>query len=281
MSKRVFVVINPASGQPKPILNQLNTVFHAAEVAWQIGITQNSGDAQRFASEAAAAGYDVVAACGGDGTVMEVADGLLGTDTPMAILPGGTANLMSVELGIPKDLIGAAGIIVDEASVVRKVDMGKVGERRFILRLGVGYAAEKVRIADRDMKNRFGLLAYSVGALKALATTRTAHYRLTIDGETHTIDGVTCMVDNAGNMGNRYVTHGRQISVSDGVLDVLVGRLVPGETELMQMQRYAGKQITIDADPPQPVQGDGELWGETPVTVEVMPAAVGILVPGG
>ncbi len=278
--KRVFIVANPASGQPKPILHSLNAVFRPAGVRWEIGITHASGDARRFTAEALAAGYDVVGAFGGDGTVMEVAQGLMGSATPLAILPGGTANLLSVELGIPKDLVAAAGVIVDVASQVRKVDMARVGERYFILRLGIGYAAEKVRIADRSLKDRFGLLAYSLGAIKALTTTRGARYQVTIDGETRVVDGVTCMVDNAGNMGNRYLTHGRQISVSDGVLDVLIGKIDPGQAELVQIERYSGSRITIDADPTQPVQGDGELWGETPVTVEVVPAAVGVLVPG-
>ena len=97
MAKRIQVVINPASGQPQAILNTLNKVFRENEVEWDISITQASGDARRFAENAAAAGADVVAAYGGDGSVMEVAQGLMGTNVPVAILPGGTANLMSVE----------------------------------------------------------------------------------------------------------------------------------------------------------------------------------------
>ena len=79
---KVHVIINPAAGQDEPILNVLNDVFHPAGVAWEISLTHKSGDATRLAAEAAAAGVDLVAAYGGDGTQMEVANGLLGTGVP-------------------------------------------------------------------------------------------------------------------------------------------------------------------------------------------------------
>lgn len=278
MSKRVFVVINPASGQPAPILHTLNGVFRSAGISWQIGLTQASGDARRMAQQASAEGYDIVAAYGGDGTVMEVADGLSGSTTPLAILPGGTANLMSVELGISKDLAQAAAIIADDASVVRKVDMGRIGDRHFLLRIGIGFAAEKVKAADREVKDRFGLLAYSLGAIKALATTRLSDFTITVDGESTAVRGFSASIDNAGNMGNRHLTYNRKINVSDGKLDVLVAVPAVG-TDGVELKHWAGKTLTVDSNPPQAVQVDGEMWGETPVTVEVLPSAVGILVP--
>src|ERR1051325_9730109 len=98
--KRIYVVINPAAGQDRPVLAILNRAFRAAELDWDVGVTKVEGDAARLARAAVEAGYDVVAALGGDGTVMEVAGSLAGTEVPLAILPGGTANVMSVELGI-------------------------------------------------------------------------------------------------------------------------------------------------------------------------------------
>ena len=97
---KIHVVINPAAGQDEPILNVLNDVFHPAGVDWDISLTHKSGDATRLAAEAAALGVDLVAAYGGDGTQMEVANGLLGTGVPQAILPGGTGNAMAHDLGI-------------------------------------------------------------------------------------------------------------------------------------------------------------------------------------
>src|SRR5690554_7252602 len=111
--RKVHVVINPAAGQGIPLLSILNQVFSECGVDWDVSITKKSGDAREQARQAAAKGVDVVAAFGGDGTVAEVASGLLGSRTPLAILPGGTANVMSVELGIPTDLAQACRVACD------------------------------------------------------------------------------------------------------------------------------------------------------------------------
>ncbi len=100
MGKRVRVIINPAAGQDEPVLGILNSVFHPAGVEWDVAITLKAGDAKRFAQQAVEEGIEVVAVYGGDGTVAEVASGLIGSEVPLAIFPGGTANVMSVELGI-------------------------------------------------------------------------------------------------------------------------------------------------------------------------------------
>ncbi len=90
MARRIHVVINPGSGKPTPVLHTLNTVFRRRDIEWEISLTQKSGDAERFARQAAESGVDIMAAYGGDGTVMEVARGLMGLETPLAIFPGGT-----------------------------------------------------------------------------------------------------------------------------------------------------------------------------------------------
>lgn len=294
MAKKVHIVINPASGQPQPILNQINAVFYPAGVDWEVSLTQKSGDATRFARQAIADGAEIIGAYGGDGTVMEVAQAVQDGDIPMAILPGGTANLMSVELGIPKDLTQAAQIIVDPGSVVRYVDMGQVGNQRFMLRVGIGFAGEKVKIADRELKDKWGILAYSIAGLKALKTTPVAHYRITVDGAEYETDGKTCLIDNAGNMGTQRVTAAKSISVSDGLLDVIVVRdasvgswiavgdqILGRKSNPEDVKHWQGREIKIECDPPQTVQGDGEIWDPTPVSAKVLPGVLPILTSTG
>jgi YegS/Rv2252/BmrU family lipid kinase len=293
MTKKVHIIVNPASGQPQPVLHILNSVFHPAGVNWEVFITKESGDAKRYAQAAVEAGVDVVAANGGDGTVMEVAHGVKGTQVPMAILPGGTANLVSVELGIPKDLREATEVIINEDSQVRKVDMGKIGDEYFLLRIGMGIAAEKVKIADRDMKDRFGMAAYTIAGVQAIIGSQVAHYKLTMDGQEIEADGVTCIIDNAGNMGISDLKAARDIDMSDGLLDVIlvhdrgakamaaVAASVAGRSpDPSKTQHWQARCITIETDPPLDLQVDGEMRGQTPITVEVVPAVVGVLTPG-
>ncbi len=291
-NKKIHVIINPAAGQNDTILNKLNTVFHAAGVSWDVSITHASGNTTRYAREAISKGVDIICAYGGDGTVMEVAHAVQGGSVPMAILPGGTANLISVELGIPKDLTKAAEIAISNESVVRMVDLGKVGDDYFMLRVGVGFEGEKVKGADRELKDRFGILAYSIAGLKALKETKVAKYILTVDGEEIEVEAFNCMVDNCGNFGVSGFTLARDISVSDGLLDVIVIRDKRFRSSLSTVESIAGKppdpesfhhwqarQITIEADPPQLVHLDGEIWGETPVTANVLPGVLPILTP--
>jgi YegS/Rv2252/BmrU family lipid kinase len=290
MTKKIHVVINPAAGQQQPILNQINDVFYPAGVQWDVSITQKSGDATRFARQAIADGAEVVGAYGGDGTIMEVSRAVQGGEIPMAILPGGTANLMSLELGIPKKLTQAAQIMVDPSSVIRCVDMGQAGEQHFMLRVGMGFEGEKIKLADRELKDRWGILAYSIAGLKALKTIPMAHYRITVDGVEYETDGKTCLIDNAGNLGMPGLSASQLTSVSDGLLDVTVVRdnsisswiavgdqILGREPNPDALKHWQGREIHIECDPPQTLQGDGELWGQTPISVKVLPGVLPIL----
>ena len=292
-NKRIHVVINPASGQNQYILNTINGVFREFEISWDVSVTQKSGDARRFAEKAVVEGADVVAAYGGDGSVMEVAQGLMGSEVPLAILPGGTANLMSVELGIPRDLAKAAQVACSDASVVRDVDMGESGDNKFMLRVGIGFPAEKVILADRDLKDKYGLAAYTVAAFKALGTSQITHFQLDLDGEQVEVDGIACRVDNSSNVGMPGVSLVDSTDVSDGYLDIIVLRdkglasltstaasLLHKETINDAFHHWRAKEITIQSDPPQPIQGDGEIWDQTPISIKVLPGAMRVLVPG-
>ncbi len=99
--QRIHIVINPASGHDEPILNVLNHVFGRHGVDWSVSVTHKYGDATEQAKHAIAAGVDLVAGYGGDGTQHEIANAVLGSDVTMGILPGGTGNGVAREMGIP------------------------------------------------------------------------------------------------------------------------------------------------------------------------------------
>jgi len=294
MTKRVQVIINPTAGQDQALLSVLNRVFHNAGVTWDASITNKAGDGRRFARAAVEAGVDVVAAYGGDGTVMEVASGLLGTTVPLAIFPGGTANTMSLELGIPGDLAEASALVCAEECAIAPIDMGQLGEDHyFILRAGTGLEAEMVEGADRELKNRLGTLAYALAALQAIREPTLSRYRLTIDGQQVECEGLSCMICNSGNLGRAGITLSAAVSVRDGLLDVFVLQqanlatllsltrdvLTQSEPTSTALQHWQGREITLLAEPSQTVQVDGEVLGQTPISAKVLPGAVRIIVP--
>ena len=288
---KVHVVINPAAGQDEPILNVLNRVFHPAGVDWENSLTHKSGDATRLAAEAAASGIDLVAAYGGDGTQMEVVNGLLGTGVPQAILPGGTGNAMAHDLGISLNLGEAAELIVTSPKR-QAVDLAKMGDKVFMLRAYAGLSADEA--ASREEKDKHGQLAYIQAGLKFLKEVKTAHYKATVDGEIIEGEAVICYILNAGSIGGVMgieIPKVGDVSVSDGYLDLyaITKGLQPFRAVSKHIfhhegsdggvYHWRGKEITLEADPVQDVWIDGELDGKTPITVEAIPQAHEIVVP--
>jgi len=298
MSKHIHIVVNPASGKNEPILNTVNDVFGPAGVSWSVSVTNAYGDAAKQAREAAESGANIVVAYGGDGTVMEVVNGLLGTSVPMGILPGGTGNVLSIEVGIPQTLAEAAKAIVSEDSVVRQIDVGQCDaadwdeSRYFLLRIASGFDAQRINMTSRELRDKYGRMAYFIGALQAVPESKAVRYTFTLDGMQTEVEGFTCLVENAGNMGIPGVSLASDVSISDGLLDVFcvynldfnsltsaVKSITNQPLDPESFQHWRASEITIDSEPPQPIVGDGEKWGETPVTVKVLPGAIGVIAP--
>lgn len=290
--KRVLVIINPAAGHDEPILNVLNDVFHPAGVDWDIRTTHKSGDATRLAREAAAMGIDLVAGYGGDGTQMEVANGLLGTGVPQAILPGGTGNAMAHDLKVPIKLSEAAQLIVSSHKR-RAVDLARTGDRVYMLRAYTGVSAEQA--ASRESKDKLGQLAYIQAGLKYLTHVSETPYRARVDGELIEGKAMICYILNAGSIGGVLgidLPKVGDVDISDGYLDLFVVtkgiRPVKAITHHMfhagewqgGVYHWRGKEITLETDPVQDVWIDGEIDGKTPFTTSAMPQALEIVVPG-
>lgn len=285
--KKIHVIINPASGKDEPILNVINRVFRQYDVDWELSITRASGDATRFAREAVRAGVDLVASYGGDGTQMEVADGLIGTAVPMAILPGGTGNSMAHDLKVPPKLKEAVELACTSPNL-RAIDVAQVADQHFMLRANTGTSEQEK--ASRESKDRYGNFAYIMEGIRFLGNLPNARFHLTIDGQEFEQEGISCLIFNAGSLG-QFAQLSSSIKVDDGLLDVLVVNkklesvisLSTNKSEHHAVQvgqhSWQGREITIQADPPQPLWLDGEHYGDTPATIKVVPKAIKVVVP--
>lgn len=292
--KKIHIIINPASGRIEPILPVINAVMTEAKLNWEVFVTKKPHDAASFAKDAVAAGVDAVAIYGGDGTVMEVVRGMMGSDIPLAILPGGTANVLATELKIPKELKGACELIASQTFDVRTIDVGRLNKQHFILRVGLGFEADMMKGADRDIKNRFGRLAYVISTAKALTQLKEVKYHLEIDGKEYDSKGITCIVANSGNIGFGDLSLNNNIDVSDGLLDVVIVRHVniglfahsvavllckERKNNVEVVHHWQGKDIKVTSTPKQIVQCDGEVLEKVPVHVKIVPGAIRIIVP--
>ncbi len=291
MSSNFPVIVNPAAGHDAPVLQELNRVFRSSGNRWSVEITQGDEDAILLARRLAEEGAPIVAAYGGDGTISEVAAGLAGTSTALAILPGGTGNAIAHEFGIPRNYVDAAKLLVSEHEI-RVVDMGMVGERMFLLRAGVGLEAMVVEKSSRLLKDRFGLLAYGIAGLQALVAARPVQYTLTLDGDRVEAGGVTCTVANSGHLGLPGLSLAPTIDIEDGLLDVIVlhranlsllidflSDSATGGSGLGKLQHWQVESVVIEANPVQTAQVDGDSLGMTPIEVHSHPQALRVVVP--
>lgn len=305
MRRRVYIVANPASGQGSFDVRELNSRFGAADIEWEVLFTKKPGDGARLTQRALDEGADVVAVYGGDGTVAEVGGAMVGSGVPLAILPGGTANVMSIELGIPQNFGEALTVVCHEELTVRPIDVGKVDDRYFMLRLSMGLEARMVEGADRNLKDRLGTLAYALSALKAISTPEIIQFEFDLDGKVLQEEGIACIIANSANLGRAGWQLAPDVTVTDGMLDVFVvnnasmptvmslisgilgqePRVVEAEevgsepSQPRPIRHWQAKHVVVQSTPTSIVQCDGEMIGETPKCVSVLPAALQVVVP--
>ena len=301
--KKICVIVNPVSGQSESDVELIKERLGEKGLDYRIVYTEPDRLPREIAKEAAADGADLVVAVGGDGTVLETAEGLIGTDTVLGVIPGGTANVFAAEMEIPVDTCEALDFLLCDDMVVRKVDIGVVGEQHFLLRVGIGLEAAMTVLAEPGLKSRFGVLAYLVAALHYGRTMPNTRYVIVTDGRRRVMSGITCIVCNSGNMGLPGVKLIPEIDPSDGHLNVVVFRqasllaalglaynAISGfitrrkgtghihmERKDLTMYSIPAKEVVIEAIPPQVAARDGEeINGGFPLRIGILHNAINV-----
>jgi diacylglycerol kinase family enzyme len=168
--RRMLVIVNPYATTVSDRLK--NLVVHALQSRYEVTAfdTQQQGHATELVREAAAEGYDVVVAFGGDGTLNEAANGLAGTDVPLTHLPGGSTNVVCKMLGVPGEIVDATEHLLRMADEwrPRKIDLGRAGDRYFVASAGYGLDAAVTRAVDLrpERKHRYGEWYFTWAAVR-------------------------------------------------------------------------------------------------------------------
>jgi diacylglycerol kinase family enzyme len=228
--RRMLIIVNPYATTVSDRLKYLVVYALRGRYSVRAVETESRDHATELCRDAAREGYDVVVAFGGDGTVNEAANGLAGSDTSLTCLPGGRANVYCRMLGIPTDVVDATEQLLAMADDwrPRRVDLGFVGERKFLFSAGVGLDANVVERVDAHprLKQRFGEWYYAATAVR----TFNRHYllhppRLETKLDSERIPGVTVVVQNASPytfFGERPVELGEGASLDSGNLAGIV-----------------------------------------------------------
>jgi len=286
----IHFIINPASGKEEPVLFYINQVLNDSGINWDIAVTRKNESSGDIARELLGK-TDLVAVYGGDGCVTAVARALHGTAMPMAIIPGGTANVMARELGVPLETRAAIELLLPGHWQVKAIDMGTMNGEPFLLRVNLGIMADMVLQADRELKDYFGRLAYGVAAVKTMADAQPVLYQLEIDGENIIETAVSLTVTNSGNIGIGDFSLQPGISVTDGLLDVILMKdnsiisvlkiagsaLLQNETDALM--HWQCSQIVIRLNQMQTFICDDSEQTAKELTIKVVPASIKIVVP--
>ncbi len=288
--KNIHIIINPESGHYEPIVAYLNDAFHGSNIEWGLSIMKDDNDAKGFAQQWLGK-VDVIAVYGGDGSISEVAQVLKGSDTPLAIIPGGTANVISKELGIPQNTIEAIELLKSFNTECILMDMATANDNLFMIRMNLGIMADMVIDATSEMKNRVGQLAYGIAGMQSIMKTEPISYKMKIDGREIVEEGVALTVTNCGNIGIEDYSFLPDISIHDGLLDVIL----LNHADLMSIVRIAGttlmktesevlkhwkcKEFEISFDTPQKFILDDFAMEAKNFHIRVIPNALKVLVP--
>jgi diacylglycerol kinase (ATP) len=289
-SKRAFVVLNPSSGRadvdrlPQLLAGRLD------EHGWVYDVYEMTGDEDLAAIVRAACtdGADLVIAAGGDGTVASVVNGVWQSSARIGILPAGTGNLLARAMGIPNTVEPALDLIVGDHAL-QALDLMQIGDQVFVLDVSAGLSARAMRDTPPEQKKRFGVLAYAWPMVRDLIRLRRRDFNLTIDGRRMSIRASEILVANGAfpqgspedfndQQLNVYILAARSLPDYLRLLGEFVRRSWQGQTALRTLT--VRKSITIEAvRQPQPVQADGEPLGSTPITVQLIPSAIRVVVP--
>ncbi len=284
MTGPVGIVVNPAKLTDLPALERA-VAQYCTEPSWWQTTEQDPGAGQ--ARQAVAAGARLVLVCGGDGTVAACAGSLAGTGVSMAIVPGGTGNLLARNLGIPLELPDALELAFHGAD--RAIDVLAAGERRFVVMAGLGFDAALIRDTDEQLKARLGWFAYLGGFARAIRRRRSGQFSIEVDAQPPIRRrAIGVLVGNVGQL-QGGVTLLPDARPDDGELDVIV--LAPDRfwdwpmllsrilrkrpASGAQADTLRGRRVRITADRALPAEFDGDFSGElSELAVEVLPGAL-------
>ncbi len=293
MFRQPVLIYNPAAGalrrNPDRILQRTIAALAHGDIAPRPLPTSAPGHADSLAREAVLQGADLVLVLGGDGTVNEVVQGLIDSNVPLGVLPGGTANVLAMELGLGSRLEAAAKMLATFEP--RPVALGRItgsfGSRYFLLMAGAGLDANIVYEVSTGLKNAAGKLAYWVAGF-ARFFKQVEQLDVRIDGQMHRCGfALISRVRNYG--GDLEIASGA--SLHDDHFEVV---LFEGSNPLRyawymlnvaakRVQRIRGVHVLrthrVDVLTEAPVQIDGEYLGRQTVSIEIVPGALQLLLP--
>jgi diacylglycerol kinase (ATP) len=294
LSKPVVVIVNPAAGGGKAskAMGRVDELLGRLGIPHEIRVSDSAEDLEEHARSAARQGAPIVAVLGGDGSAGAAANGLMGSDAALAVLPAGTGDDFAKTIGPGKLSLAVAALAEPH---IQRIDVARVvtseGQRHFVNVAGAGFDSY-VNERANDMRTKLGGTAtYVVALLATLRRFTPAEYRILVDDEAVDVRAMLAIVGNGVSYGGGMrVLPGA--SMRDGALDVCIvkelsipaflrafPRVFRGtHTSHPNVRMLRGSVVKVDADRQVPVYADGERVGTLPAAFDVLPGALAAVV---
>lgn len=296
MQKSLLFLVNPKAGKAEIKNNLLDIIDEFVKKDWKVVVrtTQYSGEIPEILKEVENQ-YDMVVCSGGDGTLNEAVGGLLALKNQpiLGYIPAGTTNDFSVSLEIPRVAHEAALTIVNGTPF--SCDVGKFNDKHFVYVAAFGAFTEVSYSTPQQFKNALGRAAYILEGIKHLAEIKS--YELTVEhnGEAITGEFIFGMVSNSISVGGFKMGAHRNVSMNDGLLEVLLVRKPKNAMELQGaitalllndfsypcLYAFHASELHISSRELISWTLDGEFGGDqNDISIQVLPEAYQIMIPG-
>lgn len=234
--KKLFFIYNPQAGkaQIKNKLLDILNIFSFAGYQVTVAPTQNAGDAYKLAYENADK-FDLIACCGGDGTLDDVVSGIAqnGTKIPMGYIPAGSTNDFASSLGLSKDMIEAAKTIMN--GKVFSCDIGMFNDKPFVYIAAFGLFTDVSYATPQDVKNAIGHAAYILEGMKRLPSMRSYKVKVHCGDEIIEDDFILGMISNSTSVGGFKNITGKYVELDDGLFEVILVKMPKNVLEVNQI----------------------------------------------
>lgn len=288
-----LIIFNPTAGAGRSAkaLEAVKQILKENQADYEIQTTQYWEHAVVLAKDAVGKGYDGIISVGGDGTLLEVAQGLAGTDETLGVIPAGTGNDFREAIGVPADVEGALSVILHGTRT--SVDVGLMnGKDIFINVAGTGFDVDVVRNMNKVRKVFTGGLAYFLGIVMSIIGHRSIELVITMDGKNYKRTALLIAVANGKCYGG-----GLRISpesdASDGLFNIVIINSLPkwrilfelpklkrGDIERISVaEQFRCSEITIKCNKQLSFNIDGEIKGQTPMTFTLKKSCLNVFSP--
>ncbi len=301
MNYKTLLIYNPTAGpwDMTRTLRRLAEYMHRCDWAMEVVQTEHPGDATHYARRAVEDGSDIVLVAGGDGTINEAANGLVGTSTALGIIPAGTGNILAHQLHMPLLSLATPLYVRDVGEAlcgcrIQRVDAGVINDRYFVCWAGLGLDAEIAAYIEPRPRiaKRFRTLPYIIAGFTVAAEFRGVRSRIVIEGRTFRTRALMALASNI-QLYAAFFNIAPRARMDDGLLDIYVFKGL-GFPYIMRhlLHLFSGRHqhdpkvmhalartMTVHTAPSVAVHLDGDPYGDTPAAISIEAGKLLLLVP--